>query len=618
MLRLKLITAWLKTFGGRIFAAVSLVLLGLITAVFALQLHESRSAQLHAAQRNQLQAARALAESVRSFLGLLEGQAGILAAWPWDSGLLDERVAREELKRLLKLNSALDLVELVRADGSLIARASRMERDALGGDRLTVPVSAEFSKAIAYEPVAFNSLGRPTTTLIATSAKRTHAVRMHVNLSFVSDALARFGTGFPGVAYVVDRSGTLVAHTEANAPLARLDLSAHPPIIALKQQSDAAPDMAQSMIRSTGTSRSAPGKPVYSAFAPVGQSGFWALVEQPESDVLFQVRELLWNGLLIVAIALVVGLAAALFLARRLAAPVRSLQAGASRIGQGHLETRLQIETGDELEDLGGEFNRMAAKLEQYTHGLEEMVAAKTAELERANRHKSEFVANMSHELRTPLNSIIGFSDVLRSEMFGPLNEKQKEHAGDINESGIHLLALINDVLDLAKVEAGKMEIEKRAFSLNYTVELVMQLVRGQCAESEVTIRFVRAPDVDTVKGDERRIKQVLINLVSNAIKFSNKGGEVVISTASAPGEVIVSISDNGPGIAAKDQAAIFDAFTQLKPAYAPKHEGTGLGLTLVKQLVELHGGRVWLESSPGAGARFSFALPHQAESHPE
>lgn len=614
MTDLKSILGWLKTFGGRIFVAVSLVLLGLIMAVFSLQLYEARSAQLEAAQRNQTQAARALAESVRSFLGLLEIQAGLIAAWPWDSGLLDEQVAREELKRLLKLNAALDRVELVRADGTLIARASRMEPDALGRDRQSLSPLGEAAKTVVYEPAGFNALGRPTTTLVATSTKRTHAVRMLVNLSFVSEVLARFGAGFNGVAYVVDRSGTLVAHTEANAPLARLDLRSHPPIVLLKQQSEATTEAVQSMIRSLGTSRSAPGRPVYSAFASVGQTGFWALVEQPESDVLLPVRVLLWNGLMIVMIAVLVGLAAALILARRLAAPVKSLQAGARRVGQGHLETRLSIETGDELEELGGEFNRMAAKLEQYTHGLEEMVTAKTAELERANRHKSEFVANMSHELRTPLNSIIGFSDVLRSEMFGPLNEKQKEYTRDINESGIHLLALINDVLDLSKVEAGKMDIEKRPFSLNHTVEVVMQLVRGQCAESGVGIRYEGAPDVDMAVGDERRIKQVIINLVSNAIKFSDKGGEVVISSEAAPGEIIVSISDCGPGIDPKDQAAIFDAFTQLKPTYAPKHEGTGLGLTLVKQLVELHGGRVWLESTPGQGARFSFSLPRPSE----
>lgn len=602
--------SWLSSFGGRIFAAVSLVLLGLIIAVFAIQLHESREAQLDAVRRNQLQAARELSESVRSFMSTLEMQAALLASWPWDSSMLDEKLAREELKRLLKVNPSLDAVDLVRADGTIIARASRIERDAVLPDKQLAPLATDMNRPAAYEPLSFNALGRPTTTLLVPGNKKTHALRMQVNLSFVADVLSRFGSGFNGFAYVVDSAGTLVAHTEANAPLARLNLTEHEPVKLLRQQIKSANKTAGSMIRSTGTSRLAPGRMVFSAFAPVGQTGFWALVEQPESEVLSPVKQLLLSGLVIVLIAVAIGLVAAVVVARRLAAPVKSLQAGASRIGQGHLETRMDIRTGDELEALGNEFNRMAAKLEEYTHGLEQMVAAKTAELESANRHKSEFVANMSHELRTPLNSIIGFSDVLRTEMFGALNDKQREYATDINESGVHLLALINDILDLAKAEAGKMDFDRRVFSLRNTFDVVMQLVRGQAAEAGIHMEFDGAPDAELTLGDERRIKQVLINLVSNAIKFSRQDGLVRITTRRSGDELMVSVQDNGPGIDPKDQAVIFEAFTQLKPTYAFKHEGTGLGLTLVKQLVELHGGRVWVESQLGQGACFSFTLP--------
>lgn len=605
----------LSTFAGRTFATLAFVVcvLGITTA--SVQLAIAWDAQLKAAERNQQAVARALANGVRGFLALIETQAQALATWPWDTSLANTAVARDELKRLLKLNPALDEATLIRNDGSPVVTVSRMAPDLIHspGDSAT-PIQP----ITGYSSVTFSSMGRPVTRLTVRGATgSSHYLRVQINLSFVADVISRVSQDFMGVAYVVDGTGRLVAHTEANAPLVRLDYRHHAPVdAALSSEPDARPvGTLPAMTRSAPSSRLAPDGDAYTSSAPVGNTGFWALIEQPSGEVLQPVMQLLVTGVVVLFLALAGGLWAAVHVARRLAAPVSTLRHGASRIAAGELDTRLDIRTGDELEALGNEFNRMAGQLEDYTHRLEEKVAAKTAELERANRHKSEFVANMSHELRTPLNSIIGFSDVLRSEMFGPLNDKQKEYATDINESGVHLLALINDVLDLAKVEAGKLEIQKRPFSLKATIEVVMQLVRGQCAESGVTIRFDAAPGVDEVMGDERRIKQVLINLVSNAIKFSSKGGEVVIATASAPGESIVSISDHGPGIDRKDQAAIFDAFTQLKPAYAPKQEGTGLGLTLVKQFVELHGGQVWLDSEPGHGARFSFSLPHETGS---
>jgi signal transduction histidine kinase len=230
-------------------------------------------------------------------------------------------------------------------------------------------------------------------------------------------------------------------------------------------------------------------------------------------------------------------------------------------------------------------------------------------ELEAASRHKSEFLANMSHELRTPLNAIIGFSQVLRERMFGDLNAKQAEYLDDILSSGNHLLALINDVLDLSKVEAGQVELEVAPFSLRDTLERGVVMVRERATKEGVHVTLMTEPEVDVVEGDERRIRQVVFNLLSNAVKFTPAGGAVGVSAAQVDGEVRVSVSDTGPGIALEDQERIFDEFQQTE-AGVEQREGTGLGLALSKRLVELHGGRIWIESAVSRGSTFVFALP--------
>ena len=230
-------------------------------------------------------------------------------------------------------------------------------------------------------------------------------------------------------------------------------------------------------------------------------------------------------------------------------------------------------------------------------------------ELEVAGRHKSEFLASMSHELRTPLNAIIGFSQVLREGMFGPVNEKQSEYLDDIVSSGNHLLSLINDVLDLSKVEAGQVELEVGPFSLREALERGVVMVREQATEEGVQVELSAGPEVDVVDGDERRIKQVIFNLLSNAVKFTPTGGEIDVSAIRVNGEVRVSVADTGPGIAPDDHERVFEEFQQTE-AGLEQREGTGLGLALSKRLVELHGGRIWLESELGRGSTFVFTLP--------
>jgi signal transduction histidine kinase len=239
-------------------------------------------------------------------------------------------------------------------------------------------------------------------------------------------------------------------------------------------------------------------------------------------------------------------------------------------------------------------------------------IAEKSRQLEAASRHKSEFLANMSHELRTPLNAIIGFSEVLLERMFGEVNAKQVEYLEDILTSGQHLLSLINEILDLSKVEAGRMELELSTFDLPQTLENALTLVRERATRRGIVLDLKVDERLGSLVGDERKIRQVLLNLLSNAVKFTPEGGRVGLTAAPADGAVQIAVTDSGIGIAPEDQAAIFEEFRQVGGDYARKQEGTGLGLTLAKKFVELHGGKIWVESELGKGSTFTFTLPEK------
>jgi signal transduction histidine kinase len=294
-----------------------------------------------------------------------------------------------------------------------------------------------------------------------------------------------------------------------------------------------------------------------------------------------------------VALALLLGVV----LSWSVVGPVKKVNRRLAGIAAGDFSDQVQVANRDELGELAASVNRMNDQLAQLYRDLES-----------ASRHKSEFLANMSHELRTPLNAVIGFSEVLQDRLFGELNDKQAEYVADIHTSGRHLLALINDILDLSKIEAGRMELKVSTFALPEVLENSVALMRERATRNGISLGLEVDPSTGVLEADERKVKQVLFNLLSNAVKFANRGGNIEVSAHGDGDGVVVTVRDDGVGIAEADQARIFEEFQQVGAAH--QQEGTGLGLALSRRFVELHGGRLWVESEPGKGSTFTFTLP--------
>jgi signal transduction histidine kinase len=236
-------------------------------------------------------------------------------------------------------------------------------------------------------------------------------------------------------------------------------------------------------------------------------------------------------------------------------------------------------------------------------------VEEKGRQLAVASQHKSQFLANMSHELRTPLNAVLGYTELILDETFGEVPEPIRDSLERARNSGQHLLGLINDVLDLSKIEAGQLTLSLADYAMEEVTQAVATSVESLAAEKKLALRVIVPPDLPPGRGDSRRIAQVLLNLVGNAIKFT-EAGEVRVEVTLADDTFVVSVADTGPGISEADQAKIFEEFQQADSSSTRKKGGTGLGLAIAKRIVEMHGGRIWVESRLGRGSTFRFALP--------
>jgi len=582
------------------------------------------------AQAGALQVARAneAAHSLRTSWLAMSRSVQAVNALPLQDSWLGLPTRREEFGRLLRLVPAIDSVEYRDATGALQLRVSRRDvdfvvprpstgvasRPATTATSVARPASVA-PPVTAHNRVVYNDDDTPAVALhYAESDRATAGVTTVIVglLSWSRDLRSALNVPEAEI-FLVDMDGVLAVHKDPTVLLARTRLA--------NFRTDVVAARALATLRAQDATGIG-GQPVLRTTLPVPELGWTVVVEHPRSVLMAPLWDTLQRTAFVLAFGVLLAMAAAAVLAGRLTRPVRQLHAAARRLGAGDLDTRIHLASSDELEDLAAQFNRMADSLRANVVDLEAKVAAKTADLERASRHKSEFLANMSHELRTPLNAIIGFGDVLREGMAGPLNAEQAEYINDIHASGLHLLALINDVLDLSKIEAGQLDLDCTLFEVVPTIEATAALVRQRCLH--MGLRLLLEPTADaatnsntplTWVADARRFKQVLLNLLSNAVKFTPSGGLITVTHGvDLERGLWVQVQDSGVGIGAPDHEAVFEAFRQVGGDAAGRAEGTGLGLALVRRLVQEHGGEVVLDSALGQGATFTFYLPPRSE----
>jgi len=333
--------------------------------------------------------------------------------------------------------------------------------------------------------------------------------------------------------------------------------------------------------------------------------------ERARREANIQLESASWEFRLAAALVLVfvgIGALTVRFVGKRVVRPLHEITEALSEVANGKLVTSISFESRRD------EIGLLARALRVFRDNAIEKHQLHLAKIgaETANRTKSEFLANMSHELRTPLNAIIGFSEIIKIGMFGPINERYRAYGADIFRSGGHLLELINEVLDLSKLEAGQLKLNEENVDLSAIIHASRRLIETQAEKSNVGLSEAIDDRLPLVRADDRRMRQIIINLLSNAVKFTPSGGHVRVSAYPTQGSIAVAVSDTGIGMTPEEIPIALEPFGQINSKTSRKYEGTGLGLPLAKHLVELHGGSLTLESEVNVGTTVTISLPHE------
>jgi signal transduction histidine kinase len=524
-----------------------------------------------------------------------------------------------ELRRLLVVAPAITEAMAIDTEGIARVTVSRFTSILPQGKKIELALPAlQLAKEgkSYYSPVYFYRDSEPYMTIAVPieryAGRMIGVLQVQVNLKYVWDLVSKLKVGTGGYAYAIGRKGDLIAHPDISLVLQRRNIAD------LSQVRSALQSRTDAGIPPWTVARNLGGQQVFSSWATIPILGWAVFLEQPVEEIYGPLYASLFRTSGFLLLGLGMALVASLLVARRVVWPLETLRKGVERIGGGDMNSRLDVKTGDEIELLAEEFNRMAENVREAYGGLEQKVEERTHELAFANerlkeldRLKSDFVSNVSHELRTPLTAIKGAVDLILREVAGPLTEKQIHYLTRVRSNTQHLAGLINDLLDLSKIESGKIEVKSSLVSMGGLVHEVVETLRPIAVEKGIALEAAIPEQSIMVWADRDKINQVLMNLIGNAIKFTPAHGTVTVSASRNGDErVQVSVSDTGPGVPPEEKEKIFDKFYQVGEVDGVKPKGTGLGLAICKALVELHGGRIWVESEMNRGSTFYFTLP--------